>query len=235
MKTILITGGNGNLAKEIIKQSTGYKILSPTRDVLNIKKPHSINQFFNNNKIDYVIHAAALTKPMSIHEEDIVKSISTNIIGTANVVKYCEKYNVKLIHISTDYVYPANATNVKEDDGLLPFNNYGWSKLGAEASVQMYKNSLILRLSFLPKPFPFPKAFSNIVRNVGYIDDVAKNILSVLDEFGVMNLGSDEVKNMYELALETNSEVEPMEDDFESAKEKSITLNINKFKYLNKS
>jgi len=167
---------------------------------------------------------------MSIHEEDIVKSISINIIGTANVVKYCEKYNVKLIHISTDYVYPSNATNVKEDDGLLPFNNYGWSKLGAESSVQMYKNSLILRLSFLPKPFPFPKAFNNIVRNVDYIDDVAKNILSVLDEFGVMNIGSDNIKNMYELALETNSEVEPMEDDIQSAKEKSITLNIDKLK-----
>jgi dTDP-4-dehydrorhamnose reductase len=230
MKTIVITGGNGNLAKEIIKQGIGYKILAPDRNTLNITIQDSIDEYLNNHKVDYLIHSAALTKPMSIHEYDITESISTNIIGTANVVKCCKKYGIKMIHISTDYVYPANASDVKEDDGLLPFNNYGWSKLGAEASVQMYKNSLILRLSFLPKPFPFPKAFTNIMRNVNYIDDVVKNIFSVLDEFGVMNIGSDNTKNMYELALETNSEVEPMEDDIQSAKEKSITLNIDKLK-----
>ena len=234
MKTILITGGNGGLAQELSKQAIGYNVIAPSKSLLNIIKPHTIKQIFIDNDIDYVIHAAALTKPMSIHDDDIVKSINVNIIGTANVVKVCKEYGIKLIHISTDYVYPSGSTNVSEDKPLLPFNNYGWSKLGAESAVQMYDNSLILRLSFIPKPFPFESGVMNILRNVDYIDDTAKNILSVLDEFGVLNIGRDKICTMYDLALETNPQVKPITIDGTLAVEKSITLNVNKFKMINK-
>ena len=54
--------------------------------------------------------------------------------------------NIKLIYFSTNYVYPGSKGNYKETDSLLPVNNYAWSKLGGEASVQLYKNSLILRV-----------------------------------------------------------------------------------------
>jgi dTDP-4-dehydrorhamnose reductase len=229
MKTILITGGNGGLAQEITKQAIGYKVMSPNKIDLDIVQSDSIERYLIDKNIDYLIHAAALTKPMSIHDEDIIKSIDTNIIGTANIVKYCKKHNIKLIHISTDYVYPAGSTDIDEKEGLLPFNNYGWSKLGAESAVQMYDNSLILRLSFLPKPFPFTKGAVNIFRNVGYIDETAKNILYVLDEVGTLNIGRGKVSSMYHLGLETNMEVKPLMVGYKLGKEKSITLNVNKF------
>ena len=81
---------------------------------------------------------------MDIHEKNINLSIKKNIIGTCNIVRVCNEYNVKLIYFSTNYVYPGKRGNYKETDPILPCNNYGWSKLGGECAVQMYKNSLIL-------------------------------------------------------------------------------------------
>ena len=47
----------------------------------------------------------------------------------------------------------------------MPWNNYGWSKLGAESAVQMYKNSLIVRACMTEKPFTHKFAFSNVKSN----------------------------------------------------------------------
>ena len=64
----------------------------------------------------------------------------------------CSEFNIKLIYFSTSYIYPGVRGNYKETDPLLPSNNYGWSKLGGECAVHMYKNSLILRVSMTEKP-----------------------------------------------------------------------------------
>ena len=95
-------------------------------------------------KPNCILHLAGLSRPMSIHDKDINKSIDLNIIGTANLVKILMK-KIKIIFFSTSYLYPGKKGNYSEDDPLLPWNNYGWSKLGAESAVQMYKNSLIIR------------------------------------------------------------------------------------------
>ncbi len=99
---------------------------------------------------------------MNIHDNDISKSIDLNIIGTANIVKVCSKLKIKLIYFSTNYVYQGKKGNYKETDPLLPVNNYAWSKLGGESSVQMYKNSLILRVCMTEEPFIHKKAFSDV-------------------------------------------------------------------------
>ena len=69
---------------------------------------------------------------MSIHDKKITKSIDLNIIGAAQLVKACSENNLKIIFLSTSYVYPGKKGNYSETDALLPWNNYGWSKLGAE-------------------------------------------------------------------------------------------------------
>ena len=94
-----------------------------------------------------MVHLAGLSRPLEMHENDIEKSINLNIIGTSNITIACSKLNIKLIFFSTSYVYPGTKGNYKESDPLLPSSNYAWSKLGAEAAVKMYKNSLILRVS----------------------------------------------------------------------------------------
>jgi dTDP-4-dehydrorhamnose reductase len=70
------------------------------------------------------------------HIESPDASIKNNIIGTSNVVLACIEYNIKLIYISTDYVYPCTEGNYSEEDPLLPVNEYAWSKLGGECAVK---------------------------------------------------------------------------------------------------
>ena len=97
MKTILISGGNGEFAKELQRHNTKYEIVAPSKKEMDITKTEDIDYFIYSNKPDYFIHAGALTRPMVIHESEPNKSIITNIIGTSNVVLACMKYNLKLI------------------------------------------------------------------------------------------------------------------------------------------
>ncbi len=148
-----------------------------------------MDKYIKKNKIKYLIHAAGLSRPMSIHEKKICHSIELNIIGTANIVKICKNYNIKLIFISTSYVYPGTNGNYSEESSLKPFNNYAWSKLGGEASVQMYKNSLILRISMTDFPFLHKKAITGAYQSFTFNKNVAKIIPHILDEKGVLNIG----------------------------------------------
>jgi dTDP-4-dehydrorhamnose reductase len=140
---------------------------------------------------------------MKIHEDDIEKSIDLNIIGTSNITKACAKKNIKLIYFSTNYVYPGKKGNYKENHPLLPVNNYAWSKLGGEASVQLYKNSLILRVCMTEKPFIHKEAFSNVKTSFVYHDTIANFLFKMLDQKGIINVGG-KAQNIYDFAKKDN-------------------------------
>jgi len=130
-----------------------------------------------------------LSRPMNVHDKNIAKSIDLNIIGTCNVVKEASKLNIKVIYLSTSYVYPGTKGNYKEQDALKPWNNYSWSKLGGECAVQMYKNSLIVRLCMTEKPFIHKTAYVNVKSNFIFQEDAAKLILKILNQRGIINVG----------------------------------------------
>ncbi len=165
----------------------------------NILNLNLLNKFLYKNKITHLIHIAGLSRPMSIHEKNIEKSIDLNIIGTANIVKACKKNKVKLIYFSTSYVYPGNRGNYSETDGLNPINNYAWSKLGGEASVKMYKNSLILRLCITDYPFVHKSAITGAYSSFIYNKSVAKVIPFLLEEKGTINIGGKK-REIYKFA-----------------------------------
>ena len=189
IKKIIVTGGNGRFGKELQKVKSKYKFTFLDKKKLDIQSTTSIQKNINKFKPDCVLHLAGLSRPMSIHENKLKKSIDLNIIGTANLVKSCSEKNIKLIFFSTSYVYPGKKGNYKEDDALLPWNNYGWSKLGAEASVQMYKNSLIIRACMTERPFIHKSAFSDVISNFIFHDQFVKLFLKVIDKKGVINIG----------------------------------------------
>ena len=139
-KKIIFTGGSGRFGTCLKKVKTKHKFYYPTKKQLNISKVNSIKKYLKQKKPDIVIHAAALSRPMQIHNEKIGKSIDINIIGTGNITKICSELNIKLIYFSTNYIYPSTKGNYNEKDPLLPINNYAWSKLGGECAVQLYKN-----------------------------------------------------------------------------------------------
>ena len=136
---------------------------------------------------------------MEVHDKNISKSINLNIIGTCNLVKEASKNNIKIIYLSTSYVYPGTRGNYNEDDPLKPWNNYSWSKLGGECAVQMYKNSLIIRLCMTEKPFVHDAAYTNVKSNFIFQEDAAKLILKIINKKGTINLGGPS-KTIYEFA-----------------------------------
>lgn len=186
---IVITGGTGRFASSLKKVKTKYLIFYPSKSSLNILKENSILKYLKKKKPKYLIHLAGLSRPMSIHNYDIKKSIDLNIIGTANIVKICEKLKIKLIYFSTSYVYPGKRGGYKEIDPVLPINNYAWSKLGGEAAVHMYKNSLILRLSMVDYPFVHKKVLKGAYSSFMYNKNVSKIIPHILNIKGVLNIG----------------------------------------------
>jgi|TARA_Y100000310_G_scaffold61340_1_gene56611 dTDP-4-dehydrorhamnose reductase len=211
VKRLLVTGGDGNFATQLVKFGSSYEILSPTKLELDIRYCESVDNYFQSHcdKFDYVIHAAAITRPMVIHEDNSPISIHTNIIGTANVVLMCEKYKKKIIYISTDYVYPGIRGDYRETDDLNPFTNYGWSKLGGESSVKMYDNHLILRMAMVENPFPHQKVLSDMKKSLMYIEDAVKITLQLLDEIGTINVGG-KAQTVYEFVKDFNPNVESL-------------------------
>jgi dTDP-4-dehydrorhamnose reductase len=228
---ILITGGSGKLAKEIVDNANTHEIISLSKDVLNVYYIDQIESAIKTYQPDVFIHAGALTRPMIKHIETPNLSIQSNIIGTSNVVLMCMKYNIKLVYISTDYIYPCTDGNYSETDPILPVNEYAWSKLGGECAVKLYKNSLILRMALCQKPFPHPKALADIKKSYMYMDTAANIIIKLIDKFGIINVGGDAM-SPYEFAKKDNTNIEKiyLSDINDVNMGKDSSLNITKLK-----
>ena len=205
-KKIIVTGGSGRFAQSLKKIKSKYKFIYPAKNLLDITNLKSIKKFLNKEKPQSVLHLAGLSRPMSIHDRDISKSINLNIIGTANLVRVCSELKIKLIYFSTSYVYPGKKGNYSEQDALLPWNNYAWSKLGGECAVQMYKNSLILRVSMTEKPFIHKKAFANVKLNFIFHEDLVKFLIKLLNRKGIINVGGP-TKTVYNFAKKYNKKI----------------------------
>tara|TARA_B100001750_G_C15242360_1_gene463573 strand:- start:205 stop:714 length:510 start_codon:yes stop_codon:yes gene_type:complete len=162
---------------------------------------------------------------MDVHEKDITKSINLNIIGTCNVVFACDKFNLKLIYFSTGYVYPGIKGNYKENDSVLPINNYAWSKLGGECAVKLYKNSLILRITMCERPFPHKYAFDDVKANFMFNDEVAKIIPKILNKKGVLNIGG-KTQSIYRFAKRNKKNVK--KSSSKSKLPKNLSMNLSK-------
>tara|TARA_Y100000590_G_scaffold342492_1_gene391082 strand:+ start:442 stop:1158 length:717 start_codon:yes stop_codon:yes gene_type:complete len=203
---IIVTGGTGRFAQSLKKVKSKYSFIYPSKKALDITKTNSIHKFLKKIKPKAVLHLAGLSRPMSMHEKNISHSINLNIIGTANLVAVCSKLNIKIIYFSTSYVYPGDKGNYKESDPLLPWNNYAWSKLGGECSVQMYKNSLVLRICMTEKPFIHKKAFANVKLNFIFHEDIVKILLKLLNKKGIINVGG-KTRTIYNFAKQYNTKV----------------------------
>jgi dTDP-4-dehydrorhamnose reductase len=209
MKKILVTGGDGRFASKLKKIKSKFNFIYFNKKKLNILNFTSILKVLKKQKPDYLLHLAGLSRPMNMHEKKISSSINLNIIGTANLVVACSRLNIKIIYFSTSYIYPGKKGNYKETDPLLPWNNYGWSKLGGESAVQMYKNSLILRICMTEKPFIHNKAYANVMSNFIYQDEVVKIFLKVLDKKGVYNIGGKS-QTIYNYAKKYKKDIKKM-------------------------
>ena len=227
MPKILVTGSDGRFGK-IIKKFKDKRFLFRNKKELNILSNKSIRNNINKFKPKIILHLAGLSRPMKIHDKNIIRSINLNIIGTCNIVNEASKSGIKIIYLSTSYVYPGKKGNYKEEDSLKPWNNYSWSKLGGECAVQMYKNSLILRLCMTEKPFVHKKAYANVRSNFIFQEDAAKIIFKLLNKKGIINVGGPS-QTVFNFAKKFNKKLKKIYSKGEFPKKTDMNLN-----YLNK-
>jgi len=227
MPRIIVTGSDGRFGK--ILQKLNNKLIFRNKKQLNILSKTSIQKNLKKYKPSHILHLAGLSRPMKVHEKNISKSIDLNIVGTCNLVKESSKKGVKLIYLSTSYVYPGLRGNYNEEDALKPWNNYSWSKLGGECAVQMYQNSLIVRLCMTEKPFIHDKAYANVKTNFIYQEDAAKIILKLISKRGIINVGGPS-QTVYQFAKKSNKKIKkiyskgefPLRTDMSLSKLKKI-------------
>ena len=229
---IVVTGGSGRFG-EIFKKIFKKKYQFPNKKDLNIMSPKNIENYLKKNKPKILIHLAGLSRPMSLHEKNIIKSINLNIVGTCNIVIACKKLNIKLIYFSTSYVYPGNKGNYKETDPVLPVNKYAWSKLGGEAAVQLYENSLIIRVCMTEKPFVHDKALADVYLNFIFQEEIAKILPKLLKNKGVLNVGGP-IQTVYEFARKYNHSVKKVysKNIKDVIYKKNMSMNISKLKKI---
>ena len=145
------------------------------------------------------------------------------------MVKEASKKNVKIIYLSTSYVYPGKKGNYNENDALKPWNNYSWSKLGGECAVQMYKNSLIVRLCMTEKPFLHYKAYANVRSNFIFQEDAAKIIMKIINKRGIINVGGPS-QTIYNFAKKYKKKIKKIYSKGEFPKR--TDMNLKKLKKI---
>ena len=230
-KLILVTGGEGRFSKILKKFNKNLNLYFASKKECNILNVGSLNKIIKKINPGIVMHCAGLSRPMNLHEKDIIKSIDLNIIGTSNITKVCKKNNIKLIYFSTGYVYEGTKGNYSELDPVKPFNNYGLSKLGGECAVKMYKNSLILRLTMTEKPFAYNKAYTNLETNFMFHEEVVKILPKIIRYKGIINIGGKS-QSVYSFAKSYNKKIKKIRMSKKIKMPLKQSMNVSKLNKL---
>lgn len=154
---VLVTGANGQLGQCIKKQASNFSELELhyfSSVNLDITDAENVNEAFKEGNYDWCINCAAYTNVEKAESEE-EKSFSVNAEGAKNIAKACAEFGVKLIHISTDYVFDGEKDSAYvEEDQVNPINVYGASKLKGEEYIQQnLAEYFILRTSWLYSEF----------------------------------------------------------------------------------
>ena len=153
--SILITGGKGQLGKDLAKELTERGIENIPVDIeeMDITDEKAVKEFISScvkeRSLDAVIHCAAYTAvDRAEDEEELAHKI--NAVGTKNVAEACKENNIKLMYISTDYVFDGEGERPwQPDDKRAPLNVYGKTKYEGELFVQQLEKFFTVRISWV--------------------------------------------------------------------------------------
>src|SRR6478752_4625800 len=154
---ILVTGGNGQLGKELQELSslhTGLEFIFLSREDLPIHQFELVRNYFKTIKPAYCINCAAYTAvDKAESEKDLAFQINGEAVGVLAAV--CKEHNTKFIHISSDYVFNGDGTYpYTENFPTDPINVYGASKLEGDTQVMnLNPDSIIIRTSWVYSSF----------------------------------------------------------------------------------
>lgn len=198
-RKILVTGGSGLLGSELKKLLPDA--VFPSHEEFDVTRPEHCRHFCEALGIEQILHAAAVISPPLIEQVPRL-ALEANILGTAFLTHICFLLGIRMIYVSTDYVFNGKLGLYSEDDSVHPVNKYAWSKLGGECAVRMLDDSLIVRASFGPEIFPYDKAVVDQWTSREPVGIIAKKIVQLLDFSdlkGVIHLGGRR-QTVYEYA-----------------------------------
>jgi len=226
MTTILVTGGNGQLAsciKDVEKQYDDLNIIYTDHLELDICNLNQIQTFFKSNpQIDYCINCAAYTA-VDKAETEAEKAFEINATGAKNLAYVCNDHGAVLIHVSTDFVFDGEKNEpYTETDAANPISVYGASKLQGEVEIQQaLKEYFIIRTSWLYSEYGnnFMKTMlrlaetrdgisvvSDQIGTPTYAGDLAEIIIQIIntktEKYGIYHYSNEGVASWFEFAKE---------------------------------
>lgn len=190
MKKILVTGAHGQLGNAINKiasEFTDLEFLFTDADTLDLTNSQAVNSFFENNDFQYVVNCAAYTAVDKAEGEiDLCTKINRDAVGILS--KACGGKEIKLIHISTDYVFDGkNYKPYTEEDATQPQSVYGQTKLeGENLALLNNRNTVVIRTAWLYSEFG-----SNFVKTMIRLGQEREWLNVVADQVGTPTYASD--------------------------------------------
>jgi dTDP-4-dehydrorhamnose reductase len=191
---ILITGANGQLGQTFKSLISSQQAIFRGRE-LDITNFELLENFIAQNSITAIINAAAYTA-VDLAETESALAFHINSFGARNLALITQKFEIPLIHISTDYVF--DGTNYKpydETDKPNPISIYGKSKLeGEEAILELAHSAYIIRTSWLYSGFG-----KNFLTNITKLALERDNLSIVADQIGTPTYAQDLAEAILEL------------------------------------
>ncbi len=225
MKTILVTGANGQLGSEL-KHIAGsypqYDFLFTDRNLLPIDQQAKVDQFFSERRPDFCINCAAYT---AVDKAETDREPAININGKAPgfLGEACTRVGAKMIHVSTDYVFNGTSSApYKEDDQTDPVNFYGQTKLEGELNLlssnpdaiiirtawvySEYGNNFVKTMLRLMKERPAISVVNDQIGSPTYARDLAELIMVIVQnenwKEGIYHYSNEGQISWYEFALQ---------------------------------
>ena len=198
MTNILVTGSKGQVGSELQELSSkyAYNFFFTDRDSLDITDKSQIEAYVKANKIDVIINAAAYTA-VDKAEEDRVNADRVNHSAVKYLAEIAKEQNIKLIHISTDYVFDGkNYKPYNEDDITDPNGVYGAAKLAGEKAMQGInpQNSIIIRTSWVYSSFG-----ANFVKTMLRLGKEKEQLGVIFDQVGTPTYAKDLAKAVLDI------------------------------------
>lgn len=179
---IIVTGAKGQLGGDVCEALTqkGISNIGIDIDDVDITDFPALERFFEKNQADAVIHCAAYTA-VDKAEEEKEKCFLINAKGTENIAKCCKKFSMKLLYVSTDYVFSGKGeTAFAVDDEKGPLNVYGESKLlGEKAVTENTDRYFIVRTSWV-----FGEKNTNFIHTMLKLSETRDTVRVVCDQIG---------------------------------------------------